>query len=539
MATRQQRRADKARSRSPAINQTSWAETTLEAARQRIMKGDAVGAHMLCDEVLKAEPENVLGLHILGMARFKLNDYAGAHEALDRALEIDPDNVPCRSDYGMLLLAQNRLEETIETCDRVIAMDPNYANAHNTRGVALKHLKRYDESEKAHRCAIELQPNYPEAYSNLAVAVLALGREEEAVSALRKSIALDPTFKEAYSNLGKSLRQLCRYEEAEAAYTIGLRNHPGHPEITFNLSLTLLGMGRFKEGWEGYESRWQMASIKGQNRKPPGPQWLGQDLAGKRIFLWAEQGFGDTFQFIRYASLLKERGATVVAEVPELVIDLIRHVNGVDEVLTMDDPFPTFDYHLPLMSLPKVMETTIETIPAPVPYIFAPVEQQSLPEIQGAKLKVGLVWAGTPDHIDDYNRSCPIKNLIPLFADEEIAFYSLQKGVGEDDFRGLIPKHANLADLAPGLENFSDTAAAIAQLDVVISVDTAAAHLAGAMGKPTWLILPYSAEYRWLTGREDSPWYPTMRLFRPDGLRDWGSIMRNLQSALADLKTQT
>ena len=339
------------------------------------------------------------------------------------------------------------------------------------------------------------------------------------------SIQRDDGDPDACNNLGVALRLLGRFDEAEVSFEQALKLAPGHMDAHVNKAHSLLTEGNLAEGWAEHEWRLRrsdMARGFGQ------PLWEGDDIKGKTILLWAEQGLGDTLQFLRYVPLVTARGAKVIVECHPLLRRLAAGVDGVVQVVDYNATC-TFDLHLPLLSLPRIFETELSTIPSRVPYL--PVPEPMLLEASG-DTKVGLVWAGNPNHANDHNRSRPLQEFAPLAAVDKVAYFALQKGAA-----GEQPAPAGLAltQLGPHLDDFYDTAAALAALDLLISVDTSVAHLAGALGRPVWLMLPNAADWRWLRIRDDTPWYPTMRLFHQDQDGSWQTVFETVAGELAKL----
>ena len=366
--------------------------------------------------------------------------------------------------------------------------------------------------------------------NNLGNVLVDLGVPGDAIENFEKAKGVHPDFAEAHNNLGKALMELGRYDEAEASYARALALKPDYNNADYNRSLLLLLRGDFKAGWAGYEKR----LVEGSPLALPDRGfrqflWDGADLAGKRILLYEEQGVGDTIQFVRYARTLKDAGATVVVECQPDLKTLLATAPGIDAVFSPPESVADFDVHAPLLSLPHLCGTDIDSIPADIPYLSA--NPLTLPD--PGDINIGLVWAGNAAHKNDRNRSMDVGRFNPLLGLSGARFYGLQVGARADD-----PAKAGIGgeitDLSPRLMDYAATAAAIAALDLVISVDTSVAHLAGAMGKPVWLPLPKVPDFRWLLDRDDSPWYPTMRLFRQPRQGDWDSV---IDAVLARLKT--
>lgn len=462
---------------------------------------------------------------------------------------------------GLVAQKQGRLDQAIEWMQESIRLAPRIGEYHNNLGEALSASGKLDEAIAAYRKGIELSPRSPEAYSNLGNALRAQGKPDEAIGMYQKAIAIQPSLAVAHHNLGEVLQELRRLDEAVVAYQnaivhrpeyvkpmvglgaalLGLGKpreavdwyrkaialDPSNPEAHWNLGLVLIELGEWEEGWQLYEWRWRT------NELPPRqfdrPLWEGQELHGKTILVHPEQGLGDTIHFIRYARLLAERGGRVVFESQKPLAKLLTTVEGISQIITSGDPLPEFDYHIPLLSLPNRFGTRVETTPAKVPYIFVPAGHRTeFPGWEEArnKKKIGLVWKVSTVKGSTQERTISLSELAPLFELEDVAYFSLQGGEGKAQLAG-----SGLPIVDWGFD-FVDTAAAILKLDLVISVDTSIAHLAGALGAKVWTLQPFARDWRWLHGHEDTPWYPTMRLFQQKRVGDWAEVIQRVISEL-------
>ena len=412
----------------------------------------------------------------------------------------------------------------------MVSLKPDSAEAHHNRATALEALKRLDEALAAYDKTLSLKPDYAEAHNNRGNVLKDMQRYEEALNAYATAISLKPDIAEIHSNQGNILIALHRYNQALASYSKAIALKPDFAEANYHKGMLNLLLGNFEAGWRLHEWRWQTAQLRDFARTFKQPLWLGeQSIAGKTILLHYEQGFGDTIQFIRYAALVEALGATVILGIPADLVSLFRTLKGNFTLIADGDALPEFDLHCPLMSLPLAFGTTIDTIPAQIPYLAAdPQQRLAWHDRLGPKLRprIGLVWSGNPNHINDRYRSMTLRTLAPLL-NENYAFHSLQKELRTED-RAALAKFPQLHSHSEALHDFTDTAALIAELDVVITIDTSVAHLAGAMGKPVWILLSYAADYRWLTERSDSPWYPTARLLRQDSIGDWSSVIEDV-----------
>ena len=380
--------------------------------------------------------------------------------------------------------------------------------------------------------ALALRPDFVGALSNRAVTLQALDRLDEALASLDRALALDPGSIEALTNRAGVLQELRRFDEALATYDRAVAIAPDNVEAQINRALLLLLTGDFARGWPAYEWRRKLASWDASTFAQP--EWSDEDIAGKRLLLHAEQGFGDTIQFARYAALAAARGAEVILAVQASLVPLLGALPGITVVAAGRGQLPAFDLHCPLLSLPRLFGTTLATIPGGVPYIVAPPDRIAAwaPHLPADGLRVGLTWSGHPANTRDHERSIPFAHLAPLLAVAGTRFVSLQKDVRAADADALW-RSGNIVDLRADLRDFADTAAVVAQLDLVITVDTAVAHLAGAMGKPVWVLLPRVPDFRWLLDRATSPWYPSARLFRKGQVDTWDAVIAGVATELA------
>jgi Flp pilus assembly protein TadD len=449
--------------------------------------------------------------------------HAEAAASYEEALALKPDDAEALNNLAVALHLLGRFELSFQMAERSLAIRPAYARALHNRGNALLALRRPEEALASYREAYAISPD-PAWMLHFGHALQALERHEEALECYEGAIAHAPRAGEAFGGRGNALQALNRHEEALASYRRALELDPGDAESHWNEALALLAVGDYARGWEKYEWRWRNPALGMPPRDPGKPLWLGQeDLAGKTLLLHAEQGYGDAIQAIRYAPMVAARGAKIVLACQGSLQRLFARVEGVSAVVKDGEPLPPFDYHTPLMSLPLAFGTTLETIPSS-PYLKAsPRTIES-----GKRLKVGLAWRGNPQFSRVRTKSFPFAELLPLLGLERYAFHSLQPGAAET--------HSALIDYTDELETFEHTAALIAGLDLVVSIDTAVAHLAGALGKPVWILLPWHADWRWMRAREDSPWYPSARLFRQPAPGDWASVIHRVRDELGRRK---
>jgi Tfp pilus assembly protein PilF len=471
----------------------------------------------------------------LGNALRQVGRLADAVDSYRRAIALNPDYGMAHSNLAATLIDQDEFAAGLASAERAVELIPDFAGAHVSRGAALLGLERFAEAEAPLRQALALLPDQAEIHNNLGVALQQLDRVDEAIAHFERAAILDPDQARTQKNLGGVLERQGRLEAAMVCYDRALALEPDNPEMHLSRSQLRLLHGDFPRGWADYEWRWSYKD--GPRPRDFGvPRWAGEDLHGETILLHAEQGLGDSIQFLRYVPMVAERGAIVVLEVQEILTRLAADLPGAAVIMPPSEPLPGLDLHCPLLSLPKAFDTRLETIPARVPYLTPPVDARAwwashLGNRTG--LKVGLAWAGNPQNLHDPVRSMTLAALQPLLDVRGVHWFSLQVGERAGDCALVVG--TAIDDLSPRLTDLAETAAAICHLDLVISVDTAVAHLAGALGRPVWVMLAFIPAWRWLLGREDSPWYPTMRLFRQTRPDDWAGVVREVADVLARL----
>ena len=454
-----------------------------------------------------------------------------------RVLQLNPDNADAAFRCGLLLLTLKRPEQALPCFDLTDELSPNHPAVLEQRALALHALRRFDEALADNRLALALNPTSADICNNIGACLQGLSRDEEALPWFDKSLALRPGSVVALVNKAHSLTQILRLDEAMGIYRHVRAIDPGNADAMWNSALLCLLTGDFAAGWAEREIRWQA------HMRPPyphftQPKWCGtQDIEGRTVLLYAEEGNGDTIQFVRYAPDLAARGARVILAVQDALQPLLTGLPGVSLCIPRSSPLPPFDLHCPICSLPFAFGTRLETIPSVTPYLPPPAQarlqswERRLRERLGPErtCRVGLVWSGNPNHGNDRNRSVPLRTLLRLL-DLDAAFVSLQKDARPED--QAILEQEGIVDLTAGLSDFAETAALVSCLDVVITVDTSIAHLAGALARPVWIMLPYSPDFRWLLDRDDSPWYPTARLFRQAASRDWNEVIERVRNEL-------
>ena len=480
---------------------------------------------------VKPDQTNALG-NRAGALRY-LGRLDEALASCDAALAVDAAYADGHNTRGLLLTELGRPEEALVALDRAVALNPGHPAFWNNRGVALAALARQDEAADAFDRALSLAPGFADALSNRAAALRALGRLDEAQASCDQALALDPRHADAWVNRGCIFRDRGRNAEAMAAFEQALTVKPDHVEAAWSRALLQLVTGDYAAGWRGFELRWKRPELLAYASGPGAPLWLGETpIAGRTLLLRSEQGLGDSIQMLRYVPRLAEAGVRVLLAVQPPLETMAAAVPGVDALVRAGDPLPPHDYQTPLMSLPLAMGTLADAIPWDGPYLAPPPGQA---EAWAARLgprrglRVGLAWSGNPKHLNDRNRSLALAALEPLL-DQDAAFVSLQKDHALADGARLAA--LGVAHHAAFLHDLGDTAGLIAQMDLVIAVDTSVAHLAGAMGKPVWLLLPFAGDFRWGVEGETTPWYPSGRLFRQGAPGAWAGVIGRVGEAL-------
>lgn len=500
------------------------------------MQGKLDQAVATYEQILRQHPnsaETHLNLAVALQVHGKLTE-AMAH--YQQALRLRPDFAEAYVNMAVAMQMQGKLDEAVATYERALRIKPDSAEAHFNLGSALQAQGKLTEAVGRYEQALRLKTDYAEAHNNLGNTLREMGQTREAVTRLERALRLTPGSAETHVNLAAALQEQGNLAEAAAHLDQAIRLRPDFADAHYNRSMLWLLQGDFERGWPEHEWRRQ---TKDHRKSPkPEPQWDGSPLAGKSILLYVEQGLGDTIQFIRYAAVAKERGATVIVQCQPALRKVLMGCTGIDRLLAQGDALPRCDVYAPLLSMPDRCGTTLAAIPANVPYLVADsgrVAQwrERLADVSG--FKVGVCWQGNPDYKHDRWRSVPLARFTPVAEVPGVRLVCLQKGPGReqwDTLAGQLPT----ADLPPQAddpaEGWVDTAAMICALDLVITVDTAVAHLAGALNVPVWLALPFAPDWRWLLGREDSPWYPSIRLFRQTRPQDWADVFQRIKDAL-------
>jgi tetratricopeptide (TPR) repeat protein len=547
----------------------------LESAISLHQAGRFADAGEIYRRILIQQPNHTDALHLLGVISHQTGHSDAAIDLIQRAIAINPgiaqyhnnlgnvlrdkglsneaiaayrNAVRLKLDYpeahynlAVALRAIGQIDQAIAAYRNALSFNPKFADAHNDLGSALREKGSLDKSIAALREAIRLQPDLHKAYNNLANALQEKGQLDEAILALRHALQIKPDIAEIHNNLGNILRDRGLLDDAVAALRQAIRLKPEFAEAHYNLGLIYMLKGDFAEAWPEYEWRWRSKDFPSPRGEFSQPRWEGTELNGRSILLHSEAGFGDTIHFARYAPMVAARGGKVLLECHDSLLPLMRDITGIEKLISTTEPLSHFDVHCPMMNLPLAFRTTMQTIPATVPYLHAdPSLIESWRARLGpadAQLRIGLIWAGNRRFRLDGTRSLNLQQLSPLARVPGVKFYSLQKDPPADQAK-TPPPGLQLINLGPDLNNFSDTAAVMSLMDLIISTDTSVAHLAGALGLPVWLMLQFMPDWRWHLDREDSPWYPTMRLFRQKSLGDWPEVIERVAQALDALRNE-
>lgn len=534
--------------------------------------GRLAQAESIYRQVLAVDPHNADALHYLGVLALQAGQPAAAIDYLRRAIGVHPQIAMFHGNLGSAYGAAGRYDEAFESFRQAIRLDPNFADAHNNLGTALLKVGRAEEAVASFRRATELRPQSAEYHNHLGTALQDLERLDEAVAAYRQALRIRPEFGDARYNIALALSKQGQLELARKNYEHALRIHPGHADAHNNLGNVLreqgqfaealacyeraielkpdlaharknrgmawLRMGDYQRGWREYEWRWKCSDSP--PREFSQPQWDGAPLAGRTLLVHGEQGLGDTLQFVRFLPQVQARGGRIVLECQPPLAKLLAASRGMDEIVVRGERLPEFDVHCPLMSLPTALGTTLDNLPREVPYVFVDPQrrqqwQARLATIAG--LKVGINWQGNPQFKADRYRSMPLAQFEPLARLEGVRLISLQRGAGVEQLRQIADRFEvlELPAADDNAEAFVDTAAIMQNLDLVVTSDTSVAHLAGALGVPTWVIVPFSPDWRWMIGRDDSHWYPTVRLFRPQRIAGWDEVFSTIAAELTQL----
>jgi tetratricopeptide (TPR) repeat protein len=517
--------------------------TTLPEKLQRALElhraGQLAQAQAGYEEILAIQPGHADAINLLAAAAIQSGNPQRAVELFGKAIEIDPHNVAAYINSGLALRELKQLDAGLARFEQAIALKVDCCEAYFNRGLVLCELKQWEAALASYLQAIAIEPGYAEAHLACGRVLQELKQWDAALASCDRAITIVPDYEEAYLGRAVLLHRSSQMDAALTSYDQAIALKPDYAMAHHGRSHTHLLLGDLDKGWIGYEWRWKDNDClsTGEQREFSQPKWLGKEsIAGKTILLFSEQGLGDTLQFCRYARLVSDLGARVILEVHKPLRSLLAKLEGVSQLITKGDALPDFDYQCPLLSLPLALKTRLNTIPSSAKYLASDATkvagwQRRLGE--KARPRIGLVWSGNPLHKNDKNRSILLAELL-RYLPTGLQYVSLQKDVREGD-RQILQSSPTILQFSDELHDFSDTAGLCDCMDVVISVDTSVAHLSGALGKDTWILLPLVPDWRWLLDRDDSPWYPTARLFRQDRFGDWNGVLEQVKARLMQL----
>jgi tetratricopeptide (TPR) repeat protein len=491
----------------------------------------------LATKAVKIHPGDPFLHCSLGMALHALDQHDAAVVSYDHAIQIHREYAEAYCARGVSHEALGRLEHALRDYEMAAAINPQYAEAYCNQGNVFQSSNNFEKALESYDKAIRAKPDYVEAFNNRGIVLKALDRLEAALQSYNQAIAIDPAYAEAYNNRGIVYKELQQSAAAIESYDQALRINPAYAEAYWNKSLALLLHGDFELGWQLYEWRWKRDAQRMRLRNFIPPLWLGlESVKDKTVLLHSEQGLGDTIQFCRYVQMFSQLGAKVILQVPESLRPLLMSLEGGASVVAQGAELPYFDYHCPLLSLPLAFKTQVATTPAQSCYLTSDAQKvlewaHKLGE--KTKIRVGLVWSGSPTHKNDARRSI-LLSALAIYLPANVDYVCLQKELRDVD-RATLEQLGNIQYFGNAIHDFGDTAALCALMDVVISVDTSVAHLAGALGKPTWLLLPYAPDWRWMLNRSDSPWYPSMTLYRQNNSMQWEHVFEKIQTDLMQM----
>jgi tetratricopeptide (TPR) repeat protein len=510
----------------------------METALKYHQEEELIEAKKLFEQILKTNPNHPQALHSLGLIAHQNGQNDLARELIQKAIDVDAQYPQFHYNLGIVLQALERKQEAIRCYDQALLLKDDYFEAFNNAANILQSLGCYSDAVEKYKKVLSIKPDYVEAYHNMAVALSRMDNYDEVIRQCENAIALRPDYTQAYNTKACALQMLGRHLEAIDIYRKALEINPDYADAHVHLAMALLLIGKFEQGWVHYRRRMNTTNICCPHDIETS-RWDGSQFKGKNLLVWCEQGIGDAINFIRYLPGVKEKGGTVTLAVKKSLLRLFSKLEGVDELVQATKETnlaDRFDLHVPLLDMPQIFNTTIETIDDCTPYLFADstTAQSWRTRLNGPEFKVGIVWAGSATHKNDRHRSCSLEQFIGLTEIPSVRLYALQKGPAANQLRELTD-NTMITNIADQFEDFADTAAAIDNLDLVISVDTAVLHLAGAMAKPVWALLPFVPDFRWMLNRDDTPWYPTMTLFRQSRLDRWDDVFARVTSQLKKL----
>jgi len=475
-------------------------------------------------------PNNIMALYNIGNNCLVASRFTDAEKYFKKYISSSSNNKDAYRGLGDALMYQKKYEQAIDAYNESLNINQNQEYVINSIGTIKRKQQHIKESIEYFNKAIAINPKYSNAYSNLGNSYRDLSEFNRAIEQYIIAIKYDQGNKYAYDGLGVAYNEMLRIDEAISSYKKAISIDGEYANAHFNLSLALLLCGQFKNGWREYEYRWKSENFQSPKRNFSQPQWGGQMLDGKTIFIHAEQGIGDTIQFIRYIEKVAKYNGEIIVECQKPLIKLLSNFSQISKLIYSGDDVPNFDFHSPLLSLPYILGTEVSSIPSNIPYISVD-RKFNIDNKQEHQISIGIVWAGSPAHKNDKNRSTTLDNFLKLLSIDNVKLFSLQVGDRKKDL-DITAINDSIVDLTDNIQDYSDTASIIKQLDLVISVDTSVAHLSGAMGKPTWTLIPYSPDFRWMLNRKDSPWYPSMKLFRQSEYGNWDDVFDNVLESL-------
>jgi tetratricopeptide (TPR) repeat protein len=494
------------------------------------------------DVALKINPISFQAWFNKGLLFFSRDNYDVALSFYDKALTINPNYYEATNNKGLALKYKKRYIEALQHFDLAIKIQPNRYDAHSNRASVLYDLKEYSLALIACNTAQCIKPNFYEPYNNRGLILNGLGQHDEAIKNFDIALSLDPENYEVWNNRGFALNQLNRNLEAIRDYNCSISFKPDYYNALWNKSLALLVEGNFEEGLPLYENRWKSEKILnliGGFKKFDAPLWLGESsLANKTILIYGEQGLGDFIQFSRYIHILANQGAKVILLAPKTLIKLFKNLRNICQIICEGDDIPSYDYHCPIVSLPLAFKTTLTSIPHINNYLNLDVDPGKTIYWRtklniSKKPLVGLAWSGNISHQNDLNRSIPLKDIV-YYLPSQYGYVCIQKDIRQSD-QSILDSNPQIFNFANDLHDFVDTASLIHCLDLIITVDTSVAHLGGALGVKTLLLLPYAPDWRWLLNREDSPWYPSIKLYRQKEFGNWNGVLNQISADLNSL----
>ncbi len=517
----------------PKLNKVLVARLTqlLTKAMEAQNQGDNHKAKELYQQVVKIQPANFECWHILGVFEYQIKNYDEALKIFTKVISIQPRFAPAHSNLGLVLQDLKRYKEAIASYDKSLELDASLYAAYNNRGNAFKDLGIFDKALESYSMALIYLPDYAEAIYNLAEIYKCLHRFDDSLKYYDRAIHTRPNYAEAHNNRGLMLQFLNRVDEAIQSFDRTLQIWPDYAPAHSNKSLALLLQGNYSEGFEEHEWRWRMKEFTSAQRHFHQPQWDGSiaQLEGKTILIHCEQGLGDTLQFCRYVPFVLETGARVLFEVQASVYGLMKQIINPECLIKQGDQIPDFDLHCPLISIVHCLRSSVARIPSRQSYLTAEeATRNKWSSVLGQRVKprIGYVWSGNVHHHNDFFRSIPLQTFLPylISLSQDFDCICLQKEfrTGELELLAQVP---GWRDFSVGIVDFEDTAALCELVDLVITVDTSVAHLAAALGRPTWVMLPFAPDWRWLLERDDSPWYPSVKLYRQKSISNWNSVL--------------